>query len=476
MSDWLYYFFCIPVAATTWLLAKKLRFEGKTIALLLSALLLYYFSFYHSTVYDFSVDAPFHVDYINYLAEDFFHNSIIVITSASAELPKPSLYPLPFYYIAATGFYKLGEYSGMSDPLAMARHFTMILYLGFIFFSILTLRMVVARSSAAYHPTLAVLLFWPVGVVMGGFIHPDIAAYCVEMAMMYTLVRWLKNPPPTLLANAFFLGGLALLVKSTGLLYIAMTALCLLYSIVQNRRRIRTAINARLLLSIAVVGTCYFVAAAHHPLNAVTQTHEAPLDFWGHIKMLTYFNPATFVWDTMINPYDDNTGYFWHFFLRTLVMGEKFIWKPLVLLFVIGVVFLAQLLYTVVGFIRRGSITVEEKHQIYFFAVLVCILIGAEFFMRLHRPAEVDMSHARYVFPIMTMFVMAYGKAMEWHERAGRDTMVRVGRTLASGWFFLVVALFLAQHIFLSTSGNASNSLLPSLGTSHDQTTRSHFR
>ncbi len=448
---WIFYLLWLPVAAACYFIAKKLQFDKKTIALLLAALALYYFHFYSTQVSDFTIDWGYHTAYIRYLAEDFWAHSSLVVTHANASLPE-IFYQLPTYYILATPLYQWGDALGLHAPFEMVRHLSMLFYCGFLFFGILTLRIMVHPVGLPYYAALALLLFWPLGVTMAGRVHPDILAYFMQMGIVYHLVCWIRIRQSASLAKAFMFSGLGMLVKMPSMLYFLVALVCLAVALYQQRRHLKQFLTPPLVLAILFAVLCRYFAVTHFfALDDIALAHHVPPAWDQLLRIYTYFNPLVFVWDTMINPYMYETyPPFWPYFLRTLVVGDVITLRALVLLFVIGVLLLAMLVYVAIGFARRGEVTREERHFSWFFTLLSCILIGALGMVRYSRIEEIQFGNARYIFPLYVILILAYGKAMEWHERAGRGLTVRIGNGIALGMVLLSVGLFLMQHIFLS--------------------------
>jgi hypothetical protein len=446
MSDWPYYFLCLPITAMVYRLAKTCQYESRTIAFLLGAMLLYYFCIYSGSVQDFTLDYPFHLNYVQYIAADFFNHSLELLLTPYDRVDGPAFYQLAPYYIVAAPFYMLGEYIGMDEPVHMARHLSLMLYMGFIFFAIQILRTVLIERDMAYYASLAMLLLWPVGVTMAGVVHPDVIAYCFQIGAVYHLIYWLNARQARSISNAFFLAAIGLQIKNTSFLYLLMAALCFALAIYENRANLSQLFTRRLILSLILVGCSVAAYEWRMDMAAMAVVTKRP-DFWETIEMFGYFNPFTFVWDTMLNPRDEEVGHFWHFFLRTLLIGPTMGWKVLALLFAMGVLFLAQLIYILVGLIwRRNHLTCQEKRQACFFFILGSILVGAAMVVRYNRPEVVDQSNARYIYPIIIILIVAYGKVMAWYANAGREVAARIGNGLVVGMSLVTLALFLTQY------------------------------
>lgn len=457
MDNWLYYALCPLVMALAWALAARLAFDRKTILLLMGSIALSYVNLYQREWVVFAPDWGFHEYYVRYIGDDFWRKSLEILGHGYLERER-AFYQLPTFYIIASIFYGAGVATHAVDPVFCVFHFVMLCHIGFLLYAIRLLRLCLLPTSTAYHAALLALLYWPVSITMGARVHPDVAAYVAQMACLYYLFAWqsdMHTNPEKPLAAAILATGVAMLFKISGALYLAIVGSCLLVAIYQHRRALGKLVNYRLIGALLFAVACRVYSIYHYqPIRDVHESlDESSIGYRGHTYMFLHFNPLDFVWNTMVNPYyEESQNSFWHFFLRSLVVGDSMQWKFLVGLFAIGVVFLAMGAYTVLGIVALYRNAPRELRQrLWLMMWVTAVLLGASMAVRWLVLATVFASSARYVFPVLSMLILAFGMAVSYQQKAGRMWLVSVGSGLALGMAALSVALVLSQMVLEHT-------------------------
>jgi hypothetical protein len=379
-----------------------------------------------------------HAGYVEYIGK----NSALPDTNYNNATRHP-----PLFYIGCALFYKIGVWLGGEEPLEYARYFSMILYLGFIVFGALTIRLLFAYASHEYYIALALLAFWPVGVTKIGVMQCDLLVYISTMAVIYFLLEWLKNHRADMLSAAFVASGFAVLAKNSGTLMMVICMAFLGFAIYKRRK----VFSWKLLLSIAFTLLCTY-STLNRPTGydfqySIThQEHELNYAF-----MFLYFNPYEFINSTMINPHNgEPVTAFWPYFLRSVLLGDYIYWKSLAIVWVFGIVWLSMIVYILHGLWKQKRFPAGNAQQLRFIlfmaALLVSVVLAAYSFVI--QPTQI--ADARYIYPIVCIIAVFYAKVMEWHRLAGRDISYKIGNGMALSFVFLTVCLFLAQDYLLT--------------------------
>jgi hypothetical protein len=64
------------------------------------------------------------------------------------------------------------------------------------------------------------------------------------------------------------------------------------------------------------------------------------------------------------------------------------------------------------------------------------------------RINNVEFSDARYIYPVVAIVALCYGKVMECHLKAQRIRAYRFGMGIAFSFLLLTPALFFVQYMF----------------------------
>jgi hypothetical protein len=433
----LYYSLCFPLLFLLYVVLRRLAFDRRSVALIMLSAMLCYAQFYSSHWQDFSYDASVHTAYVAEIAD-------------TRAIPSPhfnaAAHHPPTYYVMGAALYSLAKYTD-ADPMLAVRHLSMALYFVFIVFSALALRRLLA--GRAYFMALALLLFWPLGVTMGGRISSDLLMIAGQMGVLYCMVAWLQERTSASVANAFLCGGVTILAKDSGVIFLAFCGLLLLHALYEYRNRLAALLDVRLFISVALAFLCLYLTLSrswmlHARPPAIVHT---PQDW---LARLAFFDPLLFLQETIFSPRaGESAVLFWHWFLRSMPLGQFFGWfsPPLAhsLIFAFGAVWLSMLAYWLIGMAMPKAGHAREKITLWALLGAAAVMISSLMFMQVTKrvPAYAE---ARYIYPIVTLFALGYGKALEWHERAGRAVMLQVGNGLALGFILLFFALWAMQY------------------------------
>lgn len=434
----LHYALVIPFLFGFWAALRRLAFDRHSKTLLLAGFLLYFSYFFTSQWSDFLHDAPMHAEYVKYIAD----------THRLPETFAGAMRHPPFFYIGSAFFYNIGEWAGAAEPMNFARYFPALMYLVFIVFAGLAIREVFAQKQKEYYFALAMLVFWPVGVTKIGAVLCDIATYASGMGVIYFIVRWLRCEWRHALPLAFVASGFAVLAKNSGLMMIIITALFVVHGL--WRRSLK--IDAKLAASAAFALLCAW-STFTHPVGYDFQGGESPIPHTSFAElalMYLYFNPYEFISSTMINPHNgEPITVFWHYYPRSLLLGDYIHWKSLGTVWAFGCVWLGIIVYILYGLWKVKRFPAAEAPALRFLMAMAALYTGLLLYMFSIVAHPTQIADARYVYPIVCVIAVFYAKAMEWHRLAGRNTLWQLGSGLAYGFVALTLCLFAAQNFLL---------------------------
>jgi hypothetical protein len=440
-----YYTIAVPIVALYAFTLYRLKFDRMSIAILLAACALSLSCFFDfSNWQTFSTDYFAQAPYVEYIAK---HHALPSIDSSIAASRHPAT-----YYILAAGFHEFGTWVGdRADPFDYVRYLSLILFSAFWVFAALTLRQLFPSRDANYYLCLTLMTFWPVGMTKTMFIGCDIFLYPAEMAVIYFIIRWLQEREPKHIIGAIYSAGVAILAKNNALLLVGVTSLFTLSMLWQHRRRLQRIFTLRLLVAISFMAVCCYSTLARDHLKHVTSSVPGvAYSLYDWLWMYFYFDPYEFTRDTMINPFAGQSMFhFWHYYLRSLLVGDYIQWRALAVLFAFGIVWQAMIIYILYGLWREKRFPKNEHYVWHFLLFMAAALTGMLLYRFHNLPHPNQIADGRYVYPIITIIVAFYGKTMEWHQKAGRILIYQIGRGMGFGFVLLTVLLVFAQNYIL---------------------------
>lgn len=443
----IYHLLWLPTILAAAYALKRLAFDTKSILIVLAGLGLCYTYLYHSTAQDFNVDVEAHQNYIRYIDA---HNAL-----PQEKMEGMAAHHLPTYYITATAIYKLARAAGMADPFQAVRFLTITLYAAYLVLAALVLRRLFTQQKP-HMLALAMVSFWPIGVAISGRIHVDAFAYVGEMGVIYALLCWVQERKQTQLANAFVFAGVLLLARNFGIYFLLVSAGFLMHALYSKRATLTT----RTLLSVAFALVCYTLSAMHRNMLPETGFTAARghYSFGDLLTTFTYFNPWIFATESILSPMEGSSrDYFWHFYLRSAILGDHTEWVLLAspgehfawaVAFALGVIWMFMVAYTLIGVaLRLRSLALEERRTLALLALFLGMMTGllmAARYVHMHIPNICDV---RYFLPITAIITVFFCQSMEWYTVHHRTVLARIGNGLALGFVLLSISLWLVQMV-----------------------------
>ncbi|MDX1974963.1 MAG: hypothetical protein SFT92_04740 [Rickettsiales bacterium] len=434
----------LPIFAAVIYTARRCGWDRATLLGLLAALSFYYFHFYSSDFLAFAPDVLSHTGYIEFIAKQ---DRI----PAPNERDSGASYHSPVFYVAAAALYKLASLTDARDPLDATRHIAVMLYMIFIMTAVALLRCVFNPATPAYRMALMLLLFWPVGVAISGRLHCDLLLYVGQMGCIYYLSRWVLEQKTPLLGNAFLCVAIACLGKSSAVVFFILTLLVWAASVLLLHKRKKILFSPRVLASAIIAFLCLSWVQQRNSVLNWSQTVEPNTSANTLAHMFLSFNPLLFMEETIINQHQGESQIrFWHWFLRSMILGDFIGWHALSIVFAFGAVWLSMLAYVLVSTLLAKQMTASEKRLAPLLIFIAGSMVASLIWMRYVQPGNPGLADARYIHPIIVLFAIFYGKTLEWHQRCGRIRWLQVGTGLAYGFVFLTFCLFIAQHLIFS--------------------------
>jgi hypothetical protein len=419
------------------LMAGLDRRLGAGICALLYASLLLTFRQYFSTDYtQYAMDVRGHTHYILDIAERLM-------------IPEPfgwqSQQP-PLYYIAAALFYKAGALIGMAEPIYASRFFSLLLHVGFLIVSLLTLaRFITDRRLLALAS--ALVLFWPEGVLVPGRISNDLGINFTHALFIYFMVLWDQTRRLSYLRYALVCVCMALMVKGTAVIIVAVAGTLCLIALLRKQLAWRELFYPPLvalgMLSLAVAfGRTLMYRLAGHDIKWMMNVNPAALGDRlapNHLSNYLYFDIKSFVADPFFYSVLGGSPYFWNAFLKQLLLGEWF-WKNPDLASALSAV-LVVLLGFVLWFLCR-RVRRAEMESLLPLLVTMLWMLAALIAARITVPWPAQ-CNGRYIYSIIVIWAILLFRLAEQAQREKKPVLAKAV-TATSLLFCLLSVLVIA--------------------------------
>ena len=396
---------------------RRLRFDWFTIAIVLAGLVLCVDYLTYTSVSERNYDGAAHIAYIQAIAEHLRLPDVY----ACAACGHP-----PLYYALAALWSRVVLIGGWMPLELGLQWFSLLLFFGFVVFSLLILRSVVTRSTTLWLAT-ALIVFWPSSIINSVRVHNDALASLLMLAAMYFTARWDTSDRARDFFAALVAAALALLTKSSGYA-VAATLVCfaVLRLLSEGFRRERVKQCAVAVLLLATVGA--LAVGFRESRNPTTLCQKV----LGHAcdgryvppnpdtpGRLVHFDVATFV--RRIETVPDDT------FPNRLAKSSLFGVAPLedelrserheVLAALISLLLLAMVAVCAAALPLVGTMH-WRKYRAYVGAVVVLFVFLVAF--RIRAPNEFH-EDFRHVFPALVPLCLGYASVV---ERLGRFSSV----------------------------------------------------
>jgi hypothetical protein len=393
---------------------RRLRFDWFIVAMVLAGTLVNVDYLVYTSIFERSYDGPSHVFYIDTIAE---HLRLPPTNDFCTACGHP-----PLYYALAALWSKVVLAGGWIPREMGLQWLSLLLFFGFVVFSLLILRSTIERP-ATMRLAVALVVFWPSSILNSVRVHNDALASTLMVASMYFIAQWDRQGRPRDFYAAVATSALALLAKSTGYTMAATLLAVAAWRLRSTRlslESIKQFAAATLvlfcvaLLAMAFRGPLYPFALCSKVLGHAC---DIPPEWFVDNKPINYlyFDLPGFVRSTSSFAYPAGEDYFLNGLAKSSLFGiislgkdfEGELHKRLAVL--ISLVFLAMVAVCglVLPFVR--SVRWQRYRALIAAATSMLVLLTAFRFM----VATTHHEDFRHIFPALVPLCLLYAKVVE---------------------------------------------------------------
>ena len=397
---------------------RRLRFDWFIVAMVLAGTLVNVDYLSYTSIFERSYDGPSHVFYIDTIAE---HLRLPPVNGFCTACGHP-----PLYYALAALWSKVVLAGGWIPRELGLEWLSLLLFFGFVVFSLLILRSTIERP-ATMRLAVALVVFWPSSVLNSVRVHNDALASTLMVASMYFIAQWDRQGRPRDFYAAVAATALALLAKSTGYT-MAATLLAVAAWRFRSTRLSLESIKQFAAATLVLFSVALLAAAFRGPLYPVAlcskvlgHACDIPPEWFVGNKPINYlhFDLRGFLSSTSSFAYPAGEDYFLNGLAKSSLFGIIALGKDFEgelhrrLAVLISLVFLAMVAVCgiVLPFVR--SVRWQRYRALVAAATSMLVLLTAFRFM-------VPTTHHedfRHIFPALVPFCLLYAKVV---ERLGR--------------------------------------------------------
>jgi hypothetical protein len=400
---------------------RRLRFDWLVVAMVLAGTVVCVDYLTYTSVSERNYDGPAHVEYIKAIADHLRVPDAFACVACG--------HP-PLYYALAALWSKVVLVGGWMPFELGLQWLSLLLFSGFVVFSLLILRSCNARPTTL-RLAAALVVFWPSSIINSVRVHNDALASLLMVAAMYFIAQWDGHGRPRDFYAALAASALALLTKSTGYAVaatLAFFAVLHLRSTRPRRESIRQGVTAILVLAAAAALAIGF----HDSRRPRTLCQKA----FGHAcdgryvpavpdrpSRFIYFDVPEFVRGTGSMPDDPERDYFLNRLAKSslfgvIPLGDEFGGRRHQTLAVfISLLLLAMVMVCVAALpLMRGASL--RKYRVYLGAAVIMFIFLLAFRIRLPNEFHEDFRH---IFPALVPFCLGYATIV---ERLGRFSKI----------------------------------------------------
>lgn len=393
---------------------RRLRFGWLMVATVLLGTLVSMDYLAYTSISERNCDAPSHVLYIDAIAEHLRLPPVSVFCTACGHPP--------FYYALAALWSKTVLAGGWLPRDMGLQWLSLLLFFGFVVFSLLLLRSTIERPVTMWLAA-ALVVFWPSSIINSVRVHNDALASPLMIAAMYFIAQWDREGQERDFHLALVASALALLTKATGY---AMAATLLAVAALRLRATKRKRERAKQL----VAATLVLFAAALLPIvlrksmpphtlcqRVLGRACDVPSDYFVSNKPINYlyFDVRSFLSPTSVSANPPQQDYFWNGLAKSSLFGVLPLGKDFA-----GelhrrlAVFISSLLLAMVALCGIVLPSVRAVRWQRYRAVvaaaasLLVLLVGLRFIVP--TPFHEDFRH---IFPVLVPLCLLYAKVVE---------------------------------------------------------------
>ena len=424
---------------------RRLRFDWLIVVMVLAGTLVNVDYLSYTSIFERSYDGPSHVFYIDTIAEHLRLPPVSVLCTACGHPP--------LYYALAALWSKVVLAGGWIPRDLGLQWLSLLLFFGFVVFSLLILRSTIERP-ATMRLAVALVVFWPSSILNSVRVHNDALASTLMVASMYFIAQWDRWGRTRDFYAAVAASALALLTKSTGYT-MAATLLGVAAWRLRSTRLSLESIKQLAAATLVLFSAALLAVAFRGPLHAsalcskvLGNACDIPPEWFVGNKPINYlyFDLRGFVNSTSSFVYPAGDDYFLNGLAKSSLFGIISLGKDFEgefhrrLAVLISLVFLAMVAVCVVVLVFVRLVRWQRYRALVAAAASMLVLLTAFRFM-------VPTTHHedfRHIFPVLVPFCLLYAKVV---ERIGHRSDVAYKAGIALG--LLMVASSVAFFVRL---------------------------
>jgi hypothetical protein len=393
---------------------RRLRFDWFIVATVLAGTLVNLDYWVYTSIFERSYDGPSHVFYIDAIAEHLRLPPVDIMCTACGHPP--------LYYALAALWSKVVLVGGWIPREMGLQWLSLLLFFGFVVFSLLILRSTIERP-ATMRLAAALVVFWPSSIINSVRVHNDALASALMVASMYFIAQWDRQGRHRDFYAAVAASALALLTKSTGYA-VAVTLLAFAALRVRSTRFSRESIEqcaaaTLVLLSTALLNLAFRESA--YPLTlcqkVLGRACDIPSEFFVSNKPINYlyFDLRDFVSGTSSLADPLKQDYFLNGLAKSSLFGviplgkdfESELHQRLAVLISLLLLAMVAVCAVVLPFMR--AVRWQRYRALVAAAAIMLVLLAAFRFM-VPTPFHEDFRH---IFPVLVPLCLLYARVVE---------------------------------------------------------------
>jgi hypothetical protein len=381
-----------------------------------------------------------HLDYIHYVGDHL-------------SLPPPGegweYHQPPLYYVSAA--LVLAVARALDVPWdRVLQLFSLLLFVGFLAFSAKTLLLALGERCKLALLAVALLAFWPSGVIHAPRLGNDVAFYMLAAAAFYFTVSWWLNSARRVshLYWAVAFSALAFITKSNGVILIGIVGLLYLLRVRFTKVRQGFAILGawalaflvnfadNIWLALTSEKSDWLLSNVGSSINQGLLVGNQWVNYW-------VFDSKTYLLEPFTNTWNDNFGrqYFWNFLLKSSLFSEFSFageWQS-------GLASMAGfLLLGLLVVALHGTWTRSARHgRVLPFVLLAVFSLGTLLAYRTKMPYSCN-TDFRYIYPVLISGVFFYALKMRDFRLRGQYVPLVLGGLVGLGMAVTSVLFYLS--------------------------------
>ncbi len=359
------------------------------------------------------------------------HYQYIEYVATKKSLPKATdgwvYYHPPTYYLAGAAVWKLADWAGLPKHESL-QLFSIFLWLVFLVSAIATVNMVTRHQPWARRVASLAIAFWPAGILHSPAIGNDAALYAVVGLATWMSCRWWRSGKRSHLMWLAMLCGLAVMIKTNGIVLLAVVGLLLLwrFELRSKRTRWRTFADGLYfgLIGIACIAASMAVRVYYYVKGETASwlignlgTLHSGLRVPADVKAFLPLDIPTYLTQPYINAFNSATGRenFWNYLLRSAITGEFSFQHSLltILAYVMGLLLLMLFFWLMLGVPK-----VFHTSRVQLYRNLPLLLLGVTWLaslvtLRISVPYA-SSNDFRYVLPVLIPVIIFWVRQGSW--------------------------------------------------------------